>query len=115
MIVDLLKIGNDKLRAVNEWVPKKFIRSEECKKLVKDMLDTMKNAGGVGIAAPQIGVNRKISIITINNETEVMINPVVVPLTDKKQGFWEGCLSYLLHRTCHIQSDFFYLQTALPA
>jgi len=93
MIKKLLKFGNPKLREMSEHVYKKDIKTKEIKDLIQDMMDTMRSANGVGIAAPQIGVNKRIAIVTINEKLKVLINPVIVPITDKTQGFWEGCLS----------------------
>jgi peptide deformylase len=63
----------------------------------------MKHYGGIGIAAPQIGVDLKVAIIELPEENRygqkvnlpftVFINPIMTYLTDEKQGFWEGCLS----------------------
>jgi len=93
MIKELLKFGNPSLREASEIVSKKDIKSKEMEDLIKDMKDTMEAANGVGIAAPQIGVNKRIAIVTINDKLHVLINPVIISLTDKTQGFWEGCLS----------------------
>ena len=93
MIKELLKFGNPILREVSEIVPKNEIKSKEMLELLKDMRDTMEAANGVGIAAPQIGVNKRVAIVTINNKLNILINPIIVPITDKTQGFWEGCLS----------------------
>jgi peptide deformylase len=93
MIKELLKIGNPSLRQLSEHVSRKEIKSKEIKQLINDMMETMKDAKGVGIAAPQIGINKRISIITIKDKLEVIVNPVIIPLTEEVQGFWEGCLS----------------------
>jgi peptide deformylase len=92
-IKEILKFGNPKLREISEYVPKKEIKSTEMKSLVVDMFDTMNDANGIGIAAPQIGVNKRVAIVNFNNSFHVMFNPVIIPITDKTQGFWEGCLS----------------------
>ena len=60
--------------------------------LINDMKDTMNDAGGIGIAAPQVGTLRRVVIVDINEEQFAMINPVIV----EKEGSCvdiEGCLS----------------------
>src|SRR5699024_4392789 len=60
--------------------------------LIEDMKETMNDAGGIGIAAPQVGTLRRVVIVDINEEQFAMINPVIV----EKDGSCvdiEGCLS----------------------
>jgi peptide deformylase len=61
--------------------------------LVKDMLDTLQNEGGVGLAAPQIGVTRRVIIIRFEDKVETYINPQVELLDDRLVEDNEGCLS----------------------
>ena len=66
------------------------------KTLVDDMLETMYAEGGVGLAAPQVGVLRRIVVIDVNFEEPdpvVFINPEIV-YTEGEQTGEEGCLSY---------------------
>lgn len=60
--------------------------------LIEDMLDTMYEADGVGLAAPQVGVLKRIAVIDIGEGPVVLINPKVVE-TDGEQTGMEGCLS----------------------
>lgn len=63
--------------------------------LVKDMLETMYDASGVGLAAPQVGMLKRIVVIDISEEQNdplVMINPVILE-SDGEQTGMEGCLS----------------------
>ncbi len=65
------------------------------KELVEDMLETMYDAGGVGLAAPQVGVLKRIVVIDVSPEGDqplVMINPQILE-TDGEQTGYEGCLS----------------------
>lgn len=65
------------------------------KELVQDMLDTMYNANGVGLAAPQVGILKRIVVIDVSPEADqplVMINPEILE-TDGEQTGYEGCLS----------------------
>ncbi len=61
--------------------------------LINDMLDTMYEANGVGLAAPQVGVLKRIVVIDVTGEDPiVMINPKIIE-TDGEQTGYEGCLS----------------------
>lgn len=65
------------------------------KELVQDMLETMYNANGVGLAAPQVGILKRIVVIDVSPEADqplVMINPEILE-TDGEQTGYEGCLS----------------------
>ena len=72
-------------REVKEMTPKTKI-------LIEDMLDTMYDACGVGLAAPQVGVLRRIVTIDIGDGPIVMINPRILS-SDGEQTDGEGCLS----------------------
>lgn len=68
------------------------------KKLAKDMLETMNANNGLGIAAPQVGLNKRMFITTINMGTDhegliTMINPEFEFLNDEEETGEEGCLS----------------------
>lgn len=63
--------------------------------LIKDMLDTMYDAQGVGLAAPQVGVLKRIVVIDVTEEGDspiVLINPEILELSGEQTG-QEGCLS----------------------
>lgn len=63
--------------------------------LISDMLDTMYDAGGVGLAAPQVGILKRIVVIDVSpeaNQPIVLINPEVLETSGEQTGF-EGCLS----------------------
>ncbi len=66
------------------------------KTLVENMAQTMYEAPGVGLAAPQINVHRQIVVIDVSeqrNELKVFINPAIVTASEEKTKFEEGCLS----------------------
>jgi len=69
----------------------------ELKKLVQDMTETMYDAGGVGLAAPQVGISRRVIVVDVNpidpqHSLFVMINPEIV-LEEGDVDHEEGCLS----------------------
>lgn len=88
-------VDNKILRAVSAPV-KKIDR--KIKKLIADMTDTMRAVDGLGIAAPQVGVNLRIYIARLNfNTPNEMITPMfnaeLLHLSDEKETNEEGCLS----------------------
>ena len=76
---------NKVCREVKEITPKLQV-------LIEDMLDTMYEAGGVGLAAPQVGILRRIVTIDIGDGPIIMINPKLIS-SDGEQTDGEGCLS----------------------
>jgi len=66
--------------------------TERTRILIEDMLDTMYEADGVGLAAPQVGILKRIVVIDIGEGPVIMINPKVVETSGEQRGS-EGCLS----------------------
>ena len=70
--------------------------SDRTKELIEDLLDTMYDAEGVGLAAPQVGILKRIAVIDAGEEYQeepiILINPVIEE-TDGEQTDYEGCLS----------------------
>ena len=62
------------------------------KKLIQDMFDTMEEAEGAGLAAPQVGVSKRIFVFRVGEEQHALINPKIVKHTGEATGD-EGCLS----------------------
>ena len=79
------KVLEKKCREVTEMTPR-------MKELIRDMLDTMYDAEGVGLAAPQVGVLRRIVVIDVGEGPIVMVNPVILETQGTQTGS-EGCLS----------------------
>lgn len=65
---------------------------KELKNLIDDMLETMYEADGVGLAAPQVGVLKRIVVIDIGDGPIILINPKIVETSGSQTGT-EGCLS----------------------
>lgn len=81
--------GDDVLYKVCKEVTKMTDRTQE---LIEDMLDTMYEANGVGLAAPQVGVLKRIVVIDVGEGPIVMINPEILETSGEQKGS-EGCLS----------------------
>jgi peptide deformylase len=100
-IKSVIKLGNKKL-ATPSLVVTNF-SDGELKELVNDMQDTMKEKGGAGIAAPQIGCNLRVIMFGFEHNARypnekpvpftVLINPVIEILSEEMLDGWEGCLS----------------------
>jgi peptide deformylase len=67
---------------------------KQLRKLVKDLEDTMIEAPGAGLAAPQIGVPLRVFTYDVDDELGHLINPVLTDLSDEEQDGEEGCLSF---------------------
>jgi peptide deformylase len=97
----VLKMGDPLLFRVAE--PVQGFDTPELHALVADMFDTMAALNGAGLAAPQIGVSRRVVIFGVEANprypdaepvpTTVLINPVIEMLTQQTEDGWEGCLS----------------------
>ncbi|MCH5203442.1 MAG: peptide deformylase [Oscillospiraceae bacterium] len=95
MIRDILTFDNPLLREHSQEV-KRF--DEELWELLDDMYETMNNADGIGIAAPQIGVLKRVIVIDTGGQAGKieLINPIITAMWGKQEEA-EGCLS-LLHK-----------------
>ncbi len=82
-------MGDEKLEKVCRPVKAVTDRDRE---LIQDMLDTMYDANGVGLAAPQVGVLKRIVVIDIGEGPIIMINPEILETSGSQTG-QEGCLS----------------------
>jgi len=94
MILPILAYPNEVLRAPTESVV--FPLSKEIKKLTEDMVETVRKADGIGLAAPQVGKSVKLIIINLEKSgvpTIALYNPKIVSKGFKKIEIEEGCLS----------------------
>lgn len=107
---EVLRMGHPTLRVKAQDVSLEELQSPEFKQLIQDMFETMEEEEGIGIAAPQIGVSKKVAIVGIPKENPrypemedqededpfeilVVVNPKITVTDESKSGFWEGCLS----------------------
>lgn len=86
---NIIQIGDPTLRKKSFEVTD---FGEKTAQLLNDMKDTLDKADGVGLAAPQIGVLRRIFIVNVDDKLYECINPVMVSSSGKQVGV-EGCLS----------------------
>ena len=83
------EMGDEVLTKKCKEVPKMTLRT---KILINDMLDTMYEAMGVGLAAPQVGILKRIVVIDVGEGPIVLINPEILETSGEQTGE-EGCLS----------------------
>lgn len=88
-IRNIRTVGDDVLRKECKEVK---VMNERTKNLIDDMLETMYEADGVGLAAPQVGVLKRIVVIDIGDGPIILINPKIVETSGSQTGT-EGCLS----------------------
>ena len=103
MIREILKMGDERLLRVARPVPAEMFDTPELWQLLDDMLQTMEHAGGVGLAAPQIGVDLQLVVFGFEHSERypdaeavpqtILINPLITPLSPALEEDWEGCLS----------------------
>jgi peptide deformylase len=101
MIHPILKMGDPRLLQVAKPVDR--FATPDLQTLIADMFETMHAANGVGLAAPQIGVDLQLVIFGFENSERypdapsvprtILLNPVITPLSETKEEGWEGCLS----------------------
>ncbi len=102
-VLKVARLGHPVLRRIAEPVPPGAIRGPEIQQLVADMLETMDDHDGAGLAAPQVHVSRRVVVYGVEANPRypdaeavpltVLVNPVVTPLTTEEEEDWEGCLS----------------------
>ena len=101
MIREILKMGDQRLLRVAR--PVEAFDTPALHALIADMFDTMNAAGGVGLAAPQIGVDLQLVIFGFEHSERypdappvprtILLNPAIRPLSEEMEEGWEGCLS----------------------
>ena len=72
--------------------------TDDMRRLVRDMMDTMYDAEGIGLAAPQVGISERILVVDVGDEDEkrqvhALINPVIIEFGKETEKASEGCLS----------------------
>jgi peptide deformylase len=102
-IFKVMRLGHPVLRKAAAPVPASEITLPETQRLIDDMIETMREYQGVGLAANQVHVPKQIAVIEVQRNPRypeapevpltVIINPVVTPAGEALAEEWEGCLS----------------------
>ena len=94
-VKEIITVPDEILKKVSKPIEKIGVNE---KKLIDNLFDTMYNSNGIGLAAVQIGILKRILVIDVstkdqNNQPIVLINPVIKNLSNEKSIYEEGCLS----------------------
>ncbi len=94
-IKDIITVPSDTLKKISKPIEKVGVNE---KKLASDLLETMYNSKGIGLAAVQVGILRRIIVIDVSSKEEekkpmCFINPVIKNLSQETSIYEEGCLS----------------------
>lgn len=102
-ILKVARLGHPVLRHRAEPVERDALRSPGVQRLIDDMIETMREYDGAGLAANQVHVLKQIVVIEVQSNPRypeapnvpltIVVNPVVTPLSEEKEEGWEGCLS----------------------
>ena len=102
-ILKVARLGHPVLREVAAPVDPRSIRTLQVQRFIDDMIETMREYDGAGLAANQVHTPQQIAVIEVLGNPRypdapavplmVVINPIVTPLTDEMEEGWEGCLS----------------------
>ncbi|WP_406696927.1 peptide deformylase [Singulisphaera sp. Ch08] len=114
MIRPIVQLGDPVLKAKVRSLAPEEIASESIQTLVRDMLETLEHSGGVGLAAPQVGVS--VGLILAGSfptehspdrpevEVTALVNPRIIWSSAETESAWEGCLSFLDYRVRVVRS-----------
>ena len=94
-VKDIITVPNDILKKISEPVVNVGVNE---KKLINDLFETMYNSKGIGLAAVQVGILKRVLVIDVSSKDEKknpmsFINPVIKNLSDETSLYEEGCLS----------------------
>jgi peptide deformylase len=103
-VLEIRKFGDPAIRTRTSEVDKV---TDMHRRLIEDMFETMREAPGVGLAAPQVGVMERIFVWEVEDASGVVINPVIVERSEDQESDDEGCLSlpglyYPVERSTHV-------------
>ena len=94
-VKEIITVPDEILKKVSEPIEKIGVNE---KKLIDNLFDTMYNSNGIGLAAVQIGILKRILVVDVSTKDEknqpiVLVNPVIKNLSNEKSIYEEGCLS----------------------
>jgi peptide deformylase len=104
MVLEIAQLGQPVLRCAAEPIPPETIATAEFQQFLQEMRETLIQAGGVGLAAPQVFMDRRVFLAQVvppaeventpPPAAEVFINPRIVAVSGEAESAWEGCLSF---------------------
>lgn len=119
-MTEILQLGDPRLRQPSEAVPESDFGGVQLREQVEHLIETMRQANGAGLAAPQIGLMRRICVVEVTKNPRypykqpipltVFINPKITVLDETPIEVFEGCLSVAgwrgrVQRACRVRVD----------
>jgi len=102
-ILRVARLGHPVLRKLTEPLSPRDLQTTATQKFVDDMIETMREYDGVGLAADQVHESKQIAVLEVADNPRypekpkvpltVLVNPRITPLTEETEDDWEGCLS----------------------
>ena len=102
-ILKVTRLGHPVLRKVTGDISVKQLKTPAMQKFIDDMVETMKEYDGVGLAANQVFTSQQVAVLEVADNPRypnkakvaltVLVNPKITPLSDEMEEDWEGCLS----------------------
>lgn len=102
-ILKVSRLGHPVLRKVTANLPAEALQSASMQKLIDDMIETMKEYDGVGLAADQVHESLQLAVLEVAENPRypdkpkvpltVLVNPRITPMSEEMEDDWEGCLS----------------------
>ena len=102
-ILKVARLGHPVLRQITADFTRGELQSAPVQQLIDDMIETMKEYDGVGLAADQVHVSKQVAVLEVADNPRypskpkvpltVLVNPRVTPLAEELEEDWEGCLS----------------------
>jgi peptide deformylase len=103
-LLKIARLGHPVIREATQPVSKEELNTQSVQDLIDAMVATMRDADGVGIAAPQVHSPKQIIIIEVSSDNPrypgrnpipltVIVNPVIISKSEDYEEDWEGCLS----------------------
>jgi peptide deformylase len=102
-ILKVTRLGHPVLRKVTEVISSAELQTPAMQKFIDDMVETMKEYDGVGLAADQVHESKQVAVLEVADNPRypqkpkvpltVLVNPQITPLSDEMEDDWEGCLS----------------------
>ncbi len=102
-ILKVARLGHPVLRRVTAPLSLEELQSGATQMFIDDMIETMKEYDGVGLAADQVHESKQLAVLEVADNPRypekpkvaltVLVNPKITPLTDETEDDWEGCLS----------------------
>jgi peptide deformylase len=102
-ILKVTRLGHPVLRKITENISSKELQTWAMQKFIDDMVETMKEYDGVGLAADQVFESKQVAVLEVTDNPRypnkskvpltVLVNPKVTPLSEEMEEDWEGCLS----------------------